>query len=191
MTFLSGNPTILKRMKRISGFLAMLSFLCLGVSGAAAQDVVLFNFEEGAIPALKLRYHATASIDKDGSSPALKLELPAGEKYPGAGFVPADGGGWDLSAFKGVEAEVTNAGNSRLAVTLRVDNPGDGAPETWNAEAAGLSPGETKVLTVTFGKTWGQPGAQIDPAHIVEIQIFAADPTEAGALVIRSLKPVP
>jgi len=178
-------------MKKISGFLAALSFLCLGVSGAAAQDMVLFSFEEGAISTLKLRYHATASIDKGDSSPTLKLELPAGEKYPGAGFIPAGGGEWDLSAFKGVEAELTNVGSSRLAITLRVDNPGEGAPETWNAEAAALSPGETKVLTVTFGKTWGKPGAQIDPAHIVEIQIFAADPGEDGALVVRSLKPVP
>ena len=159
-----------------------------------AQDVPasgeLFGFKEEDLDALKLRFGATATIDKGDSTPVLKVEVPASGNYPGVGFAPA-AGDWDLSDFKGIEAEVSNEGSSNLSLTLRVDNQGKGDPNTWNAEAAALKPGETKTITVFFGKTWGKEGAAIDPAHIVETQIFAASPAEEGVFVVRSLRAIP
>jgi len=181
-------------MKTIPCSLAIFSLLLTGAFHAGAQEVPasgeLFSFKEEDLGTLKLRFEATATIDKSDSSPALKVEIPVSEKYPGVAFIPS-GGEWDLSAFKGLEAEVSNVGSSRLALTLRVDNQGNGAPDTWNAEAAALGPGETKVIRVTFGKTWGKEGAALDTAHIVETQIFATGPGEDGTIIIRSLKAVP
>lgn len=138
---------------------------------------------------LKPAKGAQLSLEKDGDAFGLKVEFAADDGYPGV-FFPAPPPEWDLSAFRGVESEITNLGAGKVSVTVRVDNAGDWTTNPWSAEATELEPGETKTITVNFGNSFGKPAFALDPKKITGIHVLANSPKEEGVLLIRSLKAV-
>lgn len=146
------------------------------------------DFDIGMV---KPEHGADVALAKDGDGRGVKISFAAGAQYPGAQFVAPDGV-WDLSGFTGVEATITNAGNAACITAFRADNEGDWEkkPEPWNCESITIAPGDTKSVTVTFGKTFGQPGYPLDPKKVNRFLVFAGNASENGSLIVRSVKAV-
>ncbi|MCC5845489.1 MAG: glycoside hydrolase family 16 protein [Verrucomicrobia bacterium] len=93
--------------------------------------------------------------------------------YPGFSIVPVRGESWDLSPWGHVQASVTNTGDHRIRVHLRVDNAGPWQDNPWNTESVTFNPGETKFIKVIFGHQHGfRPGYKLDPSAVVRVMFF-------------------
>ncbi|MEO8614605.1 MAG: GDSL-type esterase/lipase family protein [Luteolibacter sp.] len=134
---------------------------------------------------------ATVSMDrlKESGSPAVKVDFPISEAYPGIEF-PMPAGGWDLAGYGGVQADVTNPGTANVSVYLRVDNACEWTESPWSVEVLRLDPGETKPLKVVFGKSFGQNGFALDPAHVTSIRFFAGPVSAPFSVQIAGLRAV-
>lgn len=119
---------------------------------------------------------------------SFNLAFQRGQSYPAVRLVP--GAPLDLSAYTGVKAEITNLDAVERKVVLRVDNEGDWKFEPWNSEVEVLMPGETKVVTVTFGQSYGVPGYKLDPAAVSAIILSVPESEQTTRLRLRSLSPV-
>ncbi|MFA6961596.1 MAG: glycoside hydrolase family 16 protein [Opitutaceae bacterium] len=115
----------------------------------------------------------------------LELRFTEAQDYPGVRLVmdPAR----DLSAYVGVEADITNFGSESCKVGLRVDNEGDWQKEPWNSEVDEIASGETKTLSVFFGQSYGAPGYKLDASKVIGILLFTASPKQAGSLRLNRL----
>jgi len=171
--------------------LVLTAALLAAVSGPRAwaeapADGVLLNFE--ADPGHITSQHATANVVDSNGGHALKIDFEAGKGYP-AVQLAAPSGNWDLSKYKGVEAEITNTGETTVNVALRVDNPGDWQQSPWNTESVTLQPGDTKVIQVTFGFSYGgQKGYDLDPTNIARVVVFAANPGDGASVTVDNIK---
>jgi hypothetical protein len=147
----------------------------------------LVNFADMDAGALKTEEAASVSLEEEGSGKALKLTFPTSNGYPGVDF-PASEGHWDLSAFRGVEADVTNRGPGKVGITLRVENPGDWRQSPWNSNVIWLEPGHNGTVAVNFGESFGKPGYALDPARVSKIKIFLNTPKQDGEILLQSLR---
>jgi beta-glucanase (GH16 family)/uncharacterized cupredoxin-like copper-binding protein len=120
----------------------------------------------------------------------VRMEFGAGESDYPTMDLPVPDGGWNLSAYSGVQAELSNHGAARTRVALRVDNAGDWKKEPFNTEAFWLAPGETKTLRVDFGRSHGNPGFALDAGKVTAVKVFAITPKDAGSIVIKSIAAV-
>jgi hypothetical protein len=172
-----------------------LSFvLSLGIAVAAVAQTPPASGEMldlGAVDvgALKTENAATVAATDEAGAKGLKLTFPEGNGYPGVDL-PAPEGNWDLSAFKGVAADVTNTGPSKVGLTLRVENPGDWRQSPWNSNVVWLAPGSSGTVTVNFGESFGKPGYALDPGRVSKVKIFVNAPKESGEVVLQSLHAV-
>ncbi len=140
-----------------------------------------------AVAAIRSEKNAVATLDISTGQPAVRVELPADSGYPGINF-PLDGATLDLSAFTGIELEVSNISQTRVRLHLRVDNNGDWKNSPWNTERVMLAPGETKTLRLFFGLSQGQPAYKLDPKLISAVKLFADAPKQTNAtILIKSL----
>lgn len=167
----------------------ILGLVALALPGlSAAADLALPATPE-TVAAIVTEKGATVSLDTSADAPALKVTLPAGGGYPGINF-PLGAPTLDLSAFNGIELEVSNISQTRVRLHLRVDNPGDWQKSPWNTERAMLAPGETKTIRLFFCRSGGQAGYALDPAKISGIKLFADAPKpDAATLLIKRLTP--
>lgn len=179
-------PTSNPQRRRLTGLLAALLVLPL-FAGTPPPTPVVMDPATAEAAAFKTEKGATVALTTAGSTPVLRLDLPAGAGYPGFD-IPVTPGGWDLSAFSGLEVEVANIGTTRINLGLRVDNPGDWKKSPWNTNNVWLAPGEVKRLQVTFGQSFGRPGYALNPADITAAKIFADNPTGGGTLLIKSIR---
>ena len=129
---------------------------------------------------------ADVRLVDDGAIKAVEFACREGSGYPGVAFKPADGV-WDLSAAGGIEALIANVGAVPAQVSVRLDE--QGSTSAWNSETATIAPGSSAVIHVRFGYSWGKAGAQVNPARIGRIQVFAGSPGKNCRLQLRSLVP--
>ena len=134
---------------------------------------------------------ATVRRAEPDGPPALRVEFARGANaYPNVQF-PVPASGWNLSAFGGVQVELTNPGAADVTAFLRVDGPGDWQKSPWNTESTKIPAGQTRTLKVTFGQSGGAPGYPVDSRRIVGMQVFLQNPTQdRTTLLVRNLKPV-
>lgn len=175
-----------------TAFLPLLLILGLATlastqSPAASDELV--NFAELDAGALKTEDAASVSVEEDGSGKALKLAFSESKGYPGVDL-PAPDGHWDLSAFRGVEADVTNLGPGKVGVSLRIENPGDWRQSPWNSNVIWLEPGHNGTVVVNFGESFGKPGFALDPARVSKIKVFLSAPKQDGEILLQSLRGV-
>ncbi len=113
----------------------------------------------------------TATIGKDG----ITLTIKGGAaNYPGASILPESGATWDLTPWGHVEAKITNLSSTNLYMGIRVDNAGDWRKEPWNAETMSLKPGESKVIKVIFGHSYGfRPAFKLNPGAVTQVLFIA------------------
>ena len=91
--------------------------------------------------------------------------------FPGILIKPAEP--MDASGYGHVEATVTNLGTKPIRVNMRIDNEGPHQENRNNATVVGIKPGETKVLSVIPGYSYGKPAYKLDPKAVSQILIFA------------------
>ncbi len=78
---------------------------------------------------------------------------------------------WDFSKYGDIEAKITNKGKDISRFTLSVQGTYAGAPAN-NGEPAGLKPGESKVVKIIFGYSFGKAGAILDQSKIKQILLY-------------------
>lgn len=176
------------RFLRLTAPLATLVFLVapFGLSAAAEPPVPRWEFAGHAIR-IETEHASVLAAPPGPDGPMLDLVFQPGQAYPAAHFrlgMPRD-----LSAFTGVEAQLTNLDNVERKVVLRVDNDGDWRQEPWNTEVDSLAPGETKTIAVTFGRSYDAPGYKLDPAAVVNVLISTPAPEGGAKLRLRRLAP--
>ncbi|MDF3056324.1 MAG: glycoside hydrolase family 16 [Rariglobus sp.] len=148
-----------------------------------AIDGELLNLSKSN-PLAGFNYNESSAVVENGK---IKVTFNAGSNYPNIQF-PIPKGGWNLSAFGGIELTVTNPTASKVRVFLRADNPGHWKAEPWNTENLTLGVGETKTIKLTFGQQNGAPAFPLNPARIIAIQLFTNRPKPDTTLLLSGLK---
>lgn len=120
---------------------------------------------------------AGIAVAKDG----ITLTIKGGAAtYPGVIITPEAGAAWDLSPWGHIEAKITNLGTANLGMGMRVDNAGDWRQQPWNAENLSLKPGESKVIKIIFGHSYGfKPGYKLNPGAVTQIIFMATSKSDA------------
>ena len=168
-------------------FFAAFVFFTLAISAIAQTKApptgTLLSIGANTEVSKFLQNQSVATVEGD----KLKVVFAAGKGYPNVWF-PLPEGGWDLSAFAGVQVELTNAGDKPVSVLFRVDNAGKWEDTPWNTSSTKIAAGETKLLRVIFGQDNDSPGYPIDAKKIVGMQVFLVNPKEAVTLVVSDLR---
>ncbi|WOO40098.1 glycoside hydrolase family 16 protein [Rubellicoccus peritrichatus] len=144
---------------------------------AEQSGLSLLSISEGQGQGL-MPYRAEVKLGE--SDATLLVSFEAGG-YPRISF-PCPDQGWDLSAYRGIELEVTNLEKKPVRCGLRVDNPGDEAEHFWNTETRLLEPGKTVKIRSVFGQNNGRPAYRLDASRITAYQFFLISPKEAVAI---------
>ncbi len=152
--------------------------------GADTVDLkgVLFDFGPSFVMGGRVDERGGKASHQDGK---LVLSFNETEEYPGVALSPV-GTSWDLSKFGSVQAEVTNTGENPARIGLRVDNPG--GPKASNTELINLAPGESKTLKVTFGKSHGNAGYELNPAEVTSLLFMVEKPKGAVMIAVDEVK---
>lgn len=175
-------PSVLRRLLA----LLVVASLPLTAGTPPATSTVMSPLETD-IADFKTENNPTLSISQAGDTPVVRVDFPTGGGYPGFN-IPVPSGGWDLSAYAGLEAEIANTGDTRLNVAMRADNPGDWRQSPWNTNNVWIAPGEAKLLKLTFGQSYGRPGYALNPADITAVKLFADNPSKGGTILIKSIR---
>lgn len=154
----------------------------------AQTPEALFEFEDVTdTSSYKADKGVELSVADQAGSKALKIVFEPNTGYP-AVKLPLAEGRLDLSAYQGIQADITNEGQAKIGVGLRADNPGDWKKEPWNTETIYINPGETKTIKLTFGKSHGNKGYALDAGNISNVQIFGIQPKDGGTILVDHVK---
>ncbi|WP_269522395.1 family 16 glycosylhydrolase [Coraliomargarita parva] len=133
-------------------------------------------------------FHSEAVLEEFNEEEyLLRINFKTDVVFPALHF-PIPTGGWNLSDYAGVEAEITNPGQEPVGVGMRVDNEGPAKDQPWNSKYTRLKPGETKTLQVVFGMNGNNPGYPLDPTRISKIQLFTMKPKAPVTIQVKNLK---
>lgn len=138
---------------------ALLLALCAGLAQTADAGKTLTLLDPKALPLDRLKPSSdevTVAASADAAAPGLIINAAVGkDSWPGVSLKP-EGKVFDLSAYGHLEAKVANLGTRNTVIALRVDNEGDWQANPWSCEQAWLKPGESAVIKVIFGHSYGQ-----------------------------------
>lgn len=183
---------------RITGVILFAGCLAGAAAGTASAPNLNAPPISGELVILNRDFDATrletvqarATVIQERGAAALKVVFEKGPSpWPKVHF-PVPPGGWNLSAFGGVEIHVSNAGDAAVEAAMRVDNPGEWKDSPWNTEGVHLEPGEIKTIRVVFGKHEGGQAFPLDPERISSIQVFLNNPARGTTLILKDLKAV-
>jgi beta-glucanase (GH16 family) len=170
---------------------AMIAAVCLSLLTTApavsAAPRTLFAFDDGFDTGVVQDRGGAVRLVERGGGQALRIDFAAGQDWPGV-FLPAPEGKWDFSEFAQIDAEVTNVGGEPVRLMLRADNPGADGNRNCNTEAVTLGPGQTRTLTVTFGKSHGGVGFPLDKTNVIGLLFFVDHPQAAQAVVVDDIR---
>ena len=172
-----------------SAVTALLVIAAASAASAATKPTspALLDPSSADLATFKTEKDPVLSLDKSSDKPVLKIEFPGASGYPGVDL-PLPGGSLDLSAYAGVETEFTNVSQERLNIAIRIDNGGDWKKSPWNTNNVWIAPGETKLLQVTFGQSYGNPGYALDPSAVTAIKILADNPKQSSAILVKTVR---
>ena len=162
----------------------------------------------GAMPDLAKakKNDADVLLSDTNTQPVLVFKMGHKDRWPGVTFL-APQQVWDLATFAQVEAEVHNRGAAEVRIGCRLDGPDS---DKKNPPAQGIhdfSPGEKAVIRVPLrrkmppelaGRLFGMRGypgglvaeGGLDPAHVTQVRIFAADPKADSEVAVLSIRAV-
>jgi len=126
------------------------------------------------------------TIDKTG----LAVSLPAARaNFPGIQVIPPTGDSWDLATCGHIEAKIINTGTTAIRLTMRVDSPAANATVS-NAEIIGVKPGESKVIKVIFGYTFGfHPATQaVNSSKITQLILCLVKSDQVQSFRVEELQ---
>ena len=131
-----------------------------------------------------------AEITAADTGKVLVLTLgEEGGSYPGVNIEPASKS-WDLTGYGAVRFTVTNKSDVSARVHGRVDNAGDWKKSPWSVNAVTLKAGESRTLSVPFGKSYNNPGYELDPAKVVRVVVFVEKPKQPITLHVTAIEAV-
>ena len=177
MSPLPTTPRVARSAFARLGLAVTLAFtLSFGLAAARAQVGGIapkFLIDPASPKAAAQLKPSTDQVTATTAANGVTVTIAGGpEGYPGIAITPEGGAPWDLTPWGRVEAKITNLGDSGLALALRVDNKLDGS--SCNTEGVNLKPGETKVVKVIFGYSFGyKPGFALKPGSVIQLLIFA------------------
>ncbi len=154
---------------------------------ATAGEKPLFDFDRLDLKTQVRLDDTSARIVTHEGAKALEITFGQKRKWPGLAIL-APGGAMDLSAFSRVELTVFNPGSEKISVSCRVDNAGADGRKNCNTAAGIIKPGETKTITVRFGYSWGQKGADLDLTKVTQILIFGDRAQADRSIIVTSVK---
>jgi hypothetical protein len=133
--------------------------------------------------------NVTLALEKDGDASVLSVKLPANQDGCRLSLRPANGT-WDFSAAKGIKVLMTNKSDAPIPITLQVENQYQTGTDPYSKEGTILAPGETKLLQVVFGKSFGHAGYALNPAAITGLTLYVGTPapTVDRKLLIKSIE---
>jgi beta-glucanase (GH16 family) len=178
-------------MKRAwSSFLPVGCLASIFVSAAKASEIPLVDpAAASVIPQCKA---SSAQVEVSSSADPAGLAIsvaPGAESWPGVNLKPADGTVWNLSDTGRVEAMVTNTGDNRVMVAVRVENAGDWHDGPWDVEQTEINPGKSAKIIVYYGLSYGHnPGYALKPAEVNNVLIFFGKSDAQQSVVLTSLK---
>ncbi|MBT6143925.1 MAG: beta-agarase [Gemmatimonadetes bacterium] len=179
-----------------------LGLLLICNSSAATVDPLTLIDVDGNLADVPLEFRDTnpASIP---ARPGGALVVSSGHSIQWPGFtIFAPDGHWDLSEWQRISTTITNVGDARLEVGLRIDGPGADEQENRRVQVVGdIAPGDSLELTANLLRTpWtleesfeivgmrAAPGqATIDAAHVEKIIIFIARPDRDHRFLVGDL----
>ena len=166
--------------------------------GAAAQPLVLFDFDSGSDVDAVVTSDAKAALF-DG---ALRIETGHTKKWPGV-TLKAPAGKWDLSKHEYVSIDVRNLGPDSIKLYCRVDNPGADGARNCVTDNITLTPKAAGTLIVRmFPSPWqlsepldliGMRGFpvhsdKVDAAKINQVLVFVSRPTADYVFEIDNIR---
>lgn len=156
------------------------------ISAYKGKPLQSLNIADDSISSsITANHDAKFSIEtaSDGQKQII-INYPTGD-YPGISIEPING--FDFSAYHSVQVTLKNAGDHPVSITARVDNEGNWRDKPYSAEATRIDPGDTKVIDIQFGKTFGKTGHNLDTSKIKRIMLFANNPAHSGSLVMEQI----
>ena len=132
---------------------------------------------------------SSAQVTAEAGGEGITVRITPGEDgYPGLSLVKKDGTPFDLSKHGHVEAKIANTGTKQLALGLRLDNPDDWKNNPYNTENIYLKPGETGVVNLIFGHSYGKKKSYpLKPENISQILFFATKSEAEQSFRIESM----
>ncbi len=137
------------------------------------------------ISTLKTSLGTATPVVENGQAVAIDFEFLSSDHYPGV-EIPTPDGGWDLSSFVAVEAEIENISGELLLPVLAIANKYNMARYE---SGVGLLPGKTGILRVKFGYFWGDAVDEIDLQAVDYVRVYIG-PNSQGAFLIKSIRAV-
>ena len=171
-------------MRRFPFFLA-LSLLAVGARSDGPAIAPKFLLDTARVGG------QTEGVTTELFGNALFVNLPGGPAgYPGVTLVPKTGEVWDLSPWGRIDARITNTCDENLHISLRVDNPGDWRTNPWNAESVFLKPGDTQIVSVYFGYSYGHKPADyvVDSSRVSALLVFAGKSDKDRSFIVEDLQ---
>jgi hypothetical protein len=171
---------------------------------ALAAEQRLFDFDPGFDLKRVECNDAKVALVKAAGGSALRINTGHQKPWPGV-TLPATGGRWDLSRHAQVALQVRNAGNLKVTVYCRVDNPGADGTKNCLTESLSLSPGQTGALKVALrreagstlgGKLFGMRGypvatggpGTLDVTNVTQLLVFVSQPTEDHCFEVANIR---
>jgi beta-glucanase (GH16 family) len=148
--------------------------VALCCSAARADPATQRLFDPASAASVHLHAdHSAIEMDRDLANSGPRVSAEANQPYPGLTISPL-GGDWNLSAFKGISAEVTNLSSDRAWISLRFDDEADWSlhPNPFDATHLQIEPGATVKLQTLFGESYGTEGFPVNPAKVKQVLLF-------------------
>lgn len=167
-------------------------------------DEVLFDFDgEFQVAGVEAR-DARVDLREVGGNNSLRLSTGHKAPWPGITLKP-NRDAWDLSAFAYVAVDVTNVGQEKVAVSLRIDSPGPDGKDIFDQAGMDIGPGQSETLklpikrslpTVLAPKLFGMRGnpgglrgeGGIDAGRINQLLVFVPRPTKDHVFQIDDIR---
>ncbi len=171
--------------------LGLLSLAAAAQARAEAEPKVLIDATSAAAVGAHVKSNerfgdTTFSATENGIDVGIKANGESG--FPGLAFSPGEGQSWDLSQHGHISVRVTNTGEKRIYLTLRVDNAGNHQDKPWNAESKVIAPGKTETIKVIFGYAYGfKPGFKLDASKVTGSLLFSGKTDAAQSFRVESL----
>lgn len=160
---------------------------CVPTHGDVENVKGLFDFEAGFDPAQRVEERGVKARLEEGR---LVVDYGTDETWPGVYLLPPRGR-WDLSSFESVQVDVTNLSDADARVLVRVDNPNPDGRRNCNTDGGRVQSGETRTLTVTFGKSWGGQGFDLDESNVVGLLVMLDRPAREYTLALDNIRANP
>lgn len=168
---------------RLCAVLAILLATGAFAADSPQQDLMDLQSSQALEAAKATSKQVTFANSREEIKGMVVTVAPGNEGYPGLNFDHTPP--LDLSAYGYVAAKITNLGEKRLAVSMRIDNAGDWKTNPWNSENFYINPGKTSTCIVRFGYSWGKPAFKLDPTKITRIMFFTGKIKEGNEANFR------